>query len=143
MAYGAHRLALIHMGIPLYRNRAQMDERDRVAVVCADRQREAARRHRAGERHRTGAWGEHGLAGLSADVDAAMLAAQVRVVPERERTENGTRSRPCPRPRRRGKQEQEQEHEAECSQSRQHASIVGGRILRCQIWLQFRHKERR
>jgi hypothetical protein len=62
-----------------------MDERDRVAVVSANRDREAVPRHRAGEGNRARVRREHGLARLPAEVDPAVLPAEIRVAAEAER----------------------------------------------------------
>jgi hypothetical protein len=46
------RVTFTCRGVPLHREGAEMDERDRVAVLGADRDGEAVRRHRAGKRDR-------------------------------------------------------------------------------------------
>jgi hypothetical protein len=46
------RVTFTRRGVPLHREGAEVDERDRVAVLGADRDGEAVRRHRAGKRDR-------------------------------------------------------------------------------------------
>jgi hypothetical protein len=118
----ADGIALSDLGISLDRDRGEVDERDRVPVLGANRDAESTLRHRACERDRTGVWREHRLAGMPADVDAPVLAANVGVVTEAERPKNRARCRPTPGAGRRCSDQRGEEHEAECSQSRQHAS---------------------
>jgi hypothetical protein len=88
-------------------DRAQVCERDGVAVGGLDRERLAARRHGARERDGSSGRRADGVArGGGAHVDPPVLAAGVRVFAERERAQHGPGSRPRPRLRRRGEREQ-------------------------------------
>jgi hypothetical protein len=69
-------------------DRAQLKERDRVAAGCGDRQGPAPVRDRAGERDRARSGGAYDPADVGADVDSAVLAAGIRVGPERERAQH-------------------------------------------------------
>jgi hypothetical protein len=106
------------------RDRAEMDERDGVAVRSPDRDREAVSRHRAGERDAASARGEDRAPGASAHVQTAMLAPSVRVGSEAEGAENLSRGRPRPRGRRGGEEQRCQPGDGRCSQDRQHAGMV-------------------
>lgn len=79
-----------------HRDRAEMHERDRVAVRRLDRDRPAAHRHGAREGDDPGRRGEHGCARRSADVDSAVLARRVRIVAEQKRSQHGALHRPRP-----------------------------------------------
>ena len=78
-------------------DRAEVDDRDRVAVCGRDRDSASVGRKRAGERHRAGGRRSHRRALRSGDVDAAMLPGGVRVAAERERTEHVAVRGPRPR----------------------------------------------
>ena len=80
---------------------AQLEQRDRPAVVGPDGDRLPSAGHRPRERHRAGGRRADGRAGLGADVDAAVLPARVRIVSERERTQDRAGHRPGPAVRRR------------------------------------------
>ena len=96
----ADRLALTDRRALRDRHRTEMGEGHGERVAGEDRHGVAARRHAAGERHRAGGRRDDRTAGGTADVDAAMLAARVRVrVIEGERREHGTGDRPRPRAR--------------------------------------------
>ena len=73
---------------------AEMLERDRVAVGGADGDRFPARRDGAGEADGARGGSAHGPPGGSADVDAAVLAAGVRIVTQDE----GSKHRPVDGP---------------------------------------------
>ena len=77
-------------------NRAEMLQRHGVTVRSADRERPAALRHGSGKRDRAGRRSPHVRAQIAGDVDAAMLAACVRIAPEDERTEDTPVDRPRP-----------------------------------------------
>jgi hypothetical protein len=62
-----------------------MDERDRVAVVRADRHRLAAAGHRSGERDGSAGGRDDVCAGRVGDVDSPMLANPVRAAGEGKR----------------------------------------------------------
>lgn len=74
-----------------------MDERDRVAVVGPDRDRQSTAGDRARERDNACPRRAYGRTRGAADVDAAMLPARIRVVAELEASQHRTRSRPRPR----------------------------------------------
>jgi hypothetical protein len=77
--------------------RAQMGERDGVAVRREDRDALAGRRHGAGEGHGTGCGRDHGRPGVTRDVDAAMLPGGVRMRRvERVGLDDDTVGRPAP-----------------------------------------------
>jgi hypothetical protein len=75
---------------------AQLEQRDRVAVSRSDRQRPSAARDRADERDGPFARRTNSLTGRRGDVDAAVLAAGVRIGTERERTQHAAVDRPRP-----------------------------------------------
>jgi hypothetical protein len=76
--------------------RAEMDECHRVAVVGLDRDDLSARGHRPRERDVARSRRQYGSAAISADVDAAMLAARIRIAAVDERLEHVSRRRPRP-----------------------------------------------
>lgn len=78
--------------------RRQMRQRHGVAVVGRDRERDARARDGAGEGDRAATRREHDGAGGPGNVDAAMLAAGIRMGGvEDERLENFAVGRPRPR----------------------------------------------
>jgi hypothetical protein len=91
-------------------NRSQVDEGDRIAVRGADRQAEPLAREPAcvgdDPRGRSAYLGS----GRRADVDAAVLAARIRVAAGDERPEHRPVDRPAPRSRTRGMGEAEEQH---------------------------------
>ena len=80
-------------------DRAEMDERDRVAVVGVDRDRLAAAGNRPGKRDGSARGSDDVCPGRVGNVDSPMLAASVRVVTKRERLEHRSVCRPGPRAR--------------------------------------------
>jgi hypothetical protein len=58
---GADRGPFVDSGMSLHRQRPEVNEGDRVAVVGLDRHAQAVGRCRAGERHDARSWGEHRL----------------------------------------------------------------------------------
>jgi hypothetical protein len=92
-----------------------MRERDGVPVGRRDRERPAGARHRADVGHLARGGCEHGAARVAGEVDAAVLAARVRVVRiERVRLQHGAVRGPGPgardrRDEERGKSRDEQE----------------------------------
>jgi hypothetical protein len=76
--------------------RAELGVRDRVPVPRPDRHDQAVAWRRPRERHRSRGCRAHRLAHGASEVDAAMLAAGVRVVAERERAQNGPVDGPRP-----------------------------------------------
>lgn len=79
------------------RDRAELQQRDRVAVGGLDRHGPPAAGHGAAERDRAGGRRANDGADLGPDVDAAMLAGGVRVLAELERPEDGPVGGPGPR----------------------------------------------
>jgi hypothetical protein len=105
----ADRVALRDRVAAAHRERAELQQGDRMAVRGRDRHAAAARRQRAGERDRAAYGRADGGADGRADVDAAVLAAGVRVGTERERTQDRPVDGPRPRGRRAGEGELEQD----------------------------------
>ena len=110
-----------------HRDRSEMDERDRVAVRGAYGEAKALVRQLSDERHDPVHRGVHVRPGRSADVDAAVLAAAVRI-PTDERPQH--RSVDGPRPRRRARRQDEEREQSQhdavaCSEN--HAARVQGR----------------
>ena len=87
-------------------DRAEVDERDGVAVVGPNRDRVAVRGQDPGERDGAAAGGEHALTVGAPDLDAAPLAPGVGIVAAAESPEHGAGRRPRPRARC-GREEQE------------------------------------
>jgi hypothetical protein len=78
-------------------DRPEVDERGGVAERRLDRQRLTPGRHRSRERNDSLRRGEHRAAARSAEIDAAMLAARIRVrVVERKRPQHRTVDGPGP-----------------------------------------------
>jgi hypothetical protein len=75
-------------------NCSEMDERDGQAVGRLERERAAAARDRSGEAHRPGYRRPDRVAGVGADVEAAVLPRRVGVVTELE----GSKHRPVDGP---------------------------------------------
>ena len=73
-----HR-ALRNGGVALDRDRAEVDERDRVSVVGPDRHRQPVGGNRAGERNRAAPRCKDDFALATPDGDAAVLATLIRV----------------------------------------------------------------
>jgi hypothetical protein len=140
---GADRGALVDPGTPLDRDRAEVDERDRVAVGGRDRHGEAVAGQRPGEGDRALPRSAYGLARHARKVDAPMLAARVRVGPEAERPEHLARRRPGPRAGRRRGDHGGCGQEDRCSPQRQHASHRSEAAARCLKRLHFCYREPR
>ncbi len=97
-------------------DRPEVGERHVVPVGRLDRDRLAARRHRARERHDSRSRSEHRRTRIAADVEAAMLPRRVRLrAVEGERLEHRAVGRPRPRARRGCENERDREHEQESS----------------------------
>jgi hypothetical protein len=93
--------ALRDGGVLRHGDQAEVRQRHRQTVGGVDRDRLAARRHRPREADDTGGRREHRCAGVTTDVDAAMLAARVRMRRiEREPLEHGAAHGPRPGSRR-------------------------------------------
>lgn len=130
-------------------DRPELRERDGVAVVGENRDRLARSRDGAGERDRACARRDDARAGVTCDVDAAMLACGVRMRRvERERLENCAvgRPRPCARcgstdHRRHGHEQEHATHRTPPWLSLFENSFEGGGAsLRCQTRLQSCHR---
>jgi hypothetical protein len=109
LADGPDRGALHDRGASSDRDRAELEQRDGVAVLGADRERPAAIGHGARERHDAAGRCPHSGAQGRPDVQAAVLCTRVGIVSERESAEHrpvdGPRPRGCarsPRERYRG-----------------------------------------
>jgi hypothetical protein len=76
--------------------RAELEQRDRVAVGSQDRDRAATARHRAREGDGSCGRGAHRRADRLTDVDAAVLAGGVAVLGQGERPQNRSVGRPGP-----------------------------------------------
>jgi hypothetical protein len=102
---GADDVALPQRRADTHADRTQVQKRDRVAVLGADRHRAPRGRNRSSEADHTGCRRANlGTIG-GADVHAPMLTAEVRVVLSRECTKNGSIHRPAPGSGRRCKHE--------------------------------------
>ena len=94
-------------------DRAQVDERDRPAVLGSDRQAETLSRQSSGERDHPTRGGTDVRARGSCDVDPSVLAARVRIAVGHERPQHRPVDRPGPRRRSRRKHECGEEHDEE------------------------------
>jgi hypothetical protein len=90
------RLAFVDGVAPRNCHFPEMDERHRVAVRSLNRHDFAVPGRRSCERDRSVRRRAHARAGLAGNVDAAVLAARVRIVSERKVTQDGAVGRPCP-----------------------------------------------
>jgi hypothetical protein len=95
-------------------DRAEVDERDRPAIRGPHRQAQPLARHSSCERHGAARGRTHVGTGRSADVDAAVLSARVRVVPGDERPQHGTVGGPRPRRGARHQHERGKQDDEEC-----------------------------
>jgi len=107
-----HDVALFDRGAGRHADRADVDERDRVAVRSANRHAEPFVRHLAGERDDARGGRAEVRPGGACDVDPAVLAAGVGVVLGRERSQD--RSVGGPRPTGGRRTEDEREQRPEC-----------------------------
>jgi hypothetical protein len=104
------RLALRHNRAPADQERAEVQERDGVAVGRLNGDREPVRRDLADERHRSGGRRDHRVTERPLDVDPTMLAREERVLlVKREALQHRPGKRPRPRAGRGGHRER-QEH---------------------------------
>jgi hypothetical protein len=95
-AHLADGVALRDRVAPAHGERAELEQRDRVSARRRDRHAATARRERAGERDAASdRRADHGSDGRP-DVDAAVLAAGVRVGAERERPQDRPLDGPRP-----------------------------------------------
>jgi hypothetical protein len=115
----ADPLAFLDSGVPLHPSRAEMDERDGVAVVGLNGHGQAARRDRAHEGNRACSGRQDCLAAVAADVDAAVLSGCIGVGTEAEWGQQRAGRGPRPRPGRRCKHQHQEPDRSECSQKRQ------------------------
>ena len=111
-ADGADSLALSQFGADPDADRTEMEERDRVPVLGANRHAESSVRHGPGERNHTTRGCAHVGARGRPDVHATVLAAQVRIVISQKPPEDWAVDRPAPRagPRREGKPSRHRDH---------------------------------
>ena len=98
----ANRDALSHRRALRHGNRAEMNERHRVAAARLDRDDLSVRADRPGKRHGALGGGDDLRAQQARNVDAPVLARCVWVAPERERTQDIPGRRPGPRARKIG-----------------------------------------
>jgi hypothetical protein len=95
-ADGAHDRTLGHGVVARDRSGGQLEQRHRVAVRRLDGDGAPAGGEGADEGDRAGRRSQHGRTDVGPDVDAAMLAARVRVGAEDERPQHGAGHRPGP-----------------------------------------------
>jgi hypothetical protein len=129
--------------VALHGKVAEVDEGHGVTVGRLDRDARTVARSGAGERDRSAVRREHPFAGLAADVDTPMLARGVRISSEAEGAEHGPGHGPRPGGCGRGETKCQGRNGENCSQVGQQAIHGRKGRPRCQIWLQFRHSERR
>jgi hypothetical protein len=103
----ADLLALPDLSALLDAEGAHVRQRHGIAVGGRDRDREPVRRHGAGERHRTAGGSADRLVRVGTHVDAAVLAACIRIRAEHERPQDGAADRPRPRIGGRGKDQRD------------------------------------
>jgi hypothetical protein len=104
-----HDLAFLDRRACDHADRADVHERDRVAVRSANGEAKTFVRQPPGEGNDTGYGSTELGAGRAPDVDAAMLAARVRVALSHERPQDRSLDGPCP-PGRRGTEDERDEH---------------------------------
>ena len=139
-----NRLTLGHDGARVDQERAEMQQRDRVAVGRLNGDREPVRGDLAGEHDRPRGRRDHGVAESALDVDPAMLSRNERVVlVERKPLQHRPRNRPRPGAGRGGHRQGQEHRDYRDSGERrsslpvlQTATKVPGRAGRCQIGLQ-------
>ena len=95
----ADDVALADLSPDGHPDRAQVDERDRPAVLGSDRQAEALSRQSSGERDHSARGGTDVGARGSSDVDPSMLATRIRIALGDERPQHRPVDRPGPRRR--------------------------------------------
>jgi hypothetical protein len=96
-ADGAHHVALVHDRSLCNACRADVRQRDGIAVGGRNRDRQPVCRHRAGERHRAAGRRPDRFRRFRCDVDPTMLSGRVRVGAEDERAQDPAAHRPRPR----------------------------------------------
>lgn len=110
-ADGADHLTLVDLGADSDADGPEMDERDRVAVLGADRHAEPRARHRAGERDHAARGRAHIGARERPNVHTAVLPALVRIVLGQKPPEDWAVDGPAPGAGRR--RESERSHHRE------------------------------
>ena len=95
-ADGGDDVALLDRGPDPDAHGPEMDERDRIAVLGADRQAEPGAWQRAGERHHAARGCAHVGAGGRPDVHTAVLPARVRIVLREKAPEHRAVDGPAP-----------------------------------------------
>jgi hypothetical protein len=117
--------------------RPEVGERGLVAVVGHDRDGETVRRHRTGERDLTRDWSTDRARVPERDVDAAMLARGVLVVPDRELAQHGSVRGPGPAESTGGahrrspaEDDEKAERQSRCHSSEHGATVAGERCGR-------------
>lgn len=131
-----HDLALSDGCPDRHCDRPQMDERDRVPILGADRQAAPLAGQLSREGDDSGRRRAHVGSRLRPDVDASMLAARVRVFSGDERPEHRPIDGPAPRGRARGVREDDDQrrgHHDYVARFANHASEVIEPIGCCQI----------
>ena len=99
-AHRPHRLPLGDSVALRDADRAEMEQRHRIAARREDRHPSAVRRYRPGERDRARRRGANRAAVAAPDVDTAVLSRGVRVRTDRKRAKHGPVGGPRPRERR-------------------------------------------
>jgi hypothetical protein len=112
-AHRPDRRALGHGGALLDADRAEVDERDRVAARGLDRDAPTMGGQRPGERDGSAGRSAHRAPVGSRDVDPAVLTAGVRVGADRERAQHSAVGGPCPRRGRRAEDERGERRHAD------------------------------
>ncbi len=95
-ANGADCLALLDLGADPDADGTEVDERNRVALLGANRHAESRVRNRPGKRDHSARGCAHVGPRGRPDVDTTVLSAQVRIVLSREPGEHGTVDGPAP-----------------------------------------------
>jgi hypothetical protein len=108
-------------------HRAEMQERDGVAVGRPDRHRATVRWQRAGKGDLSPSRRHDRRTTIAADVEPRMTVLAVLGASEVEPAENGAVRRPRPRQRRLGYQKRQREQQTCCCLCRQHGPNLAGR----------------
>ncbi|MEO5574845.1 MAG: hypothetical protein ABIR67_06040 [Gaiellaceae bacterium] len=112
LAHAADDVAFRNTGAARDVDRAELQQRDGVAVGGLNRQRPTAARDRAGERDGAGRGCTYRVAGGRTDVDAAVLPGRIGVRRHGERPQDGTLDGPRPADRSRN-DDQERDRRAD------------------------------
>jgi hypothetical protein len=108
----------------LHGGRSELEQRHRIPVAGADRQRPSARGNGPDERHGPRGGCAHRLAECAGDVDPAVLSSRVRVRAEDEGSEQRSVERPTPRLRAARNQQREQRARDEHEPTHRRTSFV-------------------